>query len=260
MADLLGLSARFIATAGDEEDWCMAHPARRTMSNLPATVAVLVALAACAQPLPKLQTGPDAVVSPEGLHKIDNSAFDLAFARPDVDFSQYDGFILEPLQIAPDAAQASYESGSRSHMPGEHWEIGNTGLERLKDELHDAIVEALEKDRGHPVVTEPAPGVMRIGAAIIAINMPAPAKSTRYGAAGRSSSATASSGAMTIVMELRDSLTGELLARVLDQGHAGDRGGGNTSVNNWRYIRIICESWAKMLRDRVDLVHEHGLN
>jgi hypothetical protein len=61
-------------------------------------------------------------------------------------------------------------------------------------------------------------------------------------------------------MELRDSLSDELLATVLDHGHAGDRGSGTSSFNNWRFIRIICDTWAKTLRSRVDLVHEVGLN
>lgn len=259
MADLPGLSARFSDTAGDGEDSYMVYPMRRTTWNLVATVAALVALAACAQPLPRLQTGPDAVVSPEGLHKIDNSAFELAFARPGVDFSQYDKFILEPLQIASNAAQVNTETGSRSRR--ERWEFDARGVERLKGELRDAIVEALEADRGYPVVTEPAPGVLRIVAAIVTIDMPPPPKRKGVrGEGGSSSSVTHTAGMMTLAMDLRDSLSHELLATVLDRGHAGDAVRGTTSFNNWRFIRIICESWAKTLRSRVDLVHEHGLN
>ncbi len=164
------------AIAGDQEDEYMADTPRRTSLNLLATVAVLVVLGACAQTLPSLQTGPDAVVSPEGLHKIDNSAFELAFARPGVDFSQYDKFILEPLQIASNAAQVNSETGSRSRR--ERWEFDARGVERLKGEFRDAIVEALEADRGYPIVTEPAPGVLRIVAAIVTIDMPPPPQRT----------------------------------------------------------------------------------
>ena len=239
----------------------MVYPMRRMTWNLVATVTALVALSACAQPLPRLQTGPDAIVSPAGLHKIDNSAFDLAFARPGVDFSQYDKFILEPLQIDSLAAQASTETGSRSRLPGEQWEFNARGVERLKGEFRDAIVEALEADRGYPVVTEPAPGVLRIVAAIVTIDMPPPPKRKGVrGEGGSSSSVTHTAGMMTLAMDLRDSLSHELLATVLDRGHAGDAVRGTTSFNNWRFIRIICDTWAKTLRSRVDLVHEHGLN
>jgi hypothetical protein len=133
-------------------------------------------------------------------------------------------------------------------------------VERLKGEFRDAIVEALEADPGYPVVTEPAPGVLRVGAAIITIKMPTPPKATRYGVAGRSSTVTAATGMMTLVMELRDSLSDELLATVLDHGNAGDRASETSSINNWRFIRIICDTWAKTLRSRVDLIHEVGLN
>ncbi len=71
---------------------------------------------------------------------------------------------------------------------------------------------------------------------------------------------TAAAGMMTLVMELQDSLSHEPLATVLDRGHADDAVGGTTSFNNWHFIRTICDTWAKTLRSRVDLVHEVGLN
>ncbi len=44
---------------------------------------------ACTTTPPSNQTGPDAEVSFDGLHKVDNSQADLAWARPDFDISGY---------------------------------------------------------------------------------------------------------------------------------------------------------------------------
>ena len=53
----------------------------------------MLALAGCAAKESSIQTGPDAEVTFDGLHKVDNSAFKNAWADPDIDFSRYSKFI-----------------------------------------------------------------------------------------------------------------------------------------------------------------------
>ncbi len=48
-----------------------------------------VVLVACTTAPPTIQTGPDAELSFDGLHKVDNSQADVAWARPDFDISGY---------------------------------------------------------------------------------------------------------------------------------------------------------------------------
>ena len=43
----------------------------------------------CTTASPTIQTGPDAAVSFDGLHEIDNSRADIAWAVPDIDLSGY---------------------------------------------------------------------------------------------------------------------------------------------------------------------------
>ena len=47
------------------------------------------ALVGCETAPPTIQTGPDAELTFDGLHKVDNSQADLAWARPDFDISGY---------------------------------------------------------------------------------------------------------------------------------------------------------------------------
>src|SRR5207342_2814574 len=75
--------------------------------------------------------------------------------------------------------------------------------------------EVLEKG-GYPVVTEGGPDVLRVTAQLADVYINAPDTM----AAGRSYSFVMSEGHMTLVAELRDSETGQIMARVFDKREA----------------------------------------
>ena len=64
---------------------------KKTSSVLRLTMPLIfaVVLVACTTAPPTIQTGPDAELSFDGLHKVDNSQADVAWARPDFDISGY---------------------------------------------------------------------------------------------------------------------------------------------------------------------------
>ena len=56
-------------------------------------ISILIAAATivgCSTTPPAIQEGPNAEVSFDGLHAIDNSVFQNAWADPDIDFSRYE--------------------------------------------------------------------------------------------------------------------------------------------------------------------------
>ena len=57
--------------------------------SLMTTIIFSVALTGCETAPPTIQTGPDAELSFDGLHMVDNSKADVAWARPDIDLSGY---------------------------------------------------------------------------------------------------------------------------------------------------------------------------
>jgi len=48
-----------------------------------------MAITGCSSAPPTIQQGPDAEVSFDGLHVVDNAAFAAAWADPDIEFSRY---------------------------------------------------------------------------------------------------------------------------------------------------------------------------
>jgi len=86
---------------------------------------------------------------------------------------------------------------------------------------------------GYQVVTEPGPDTLLVIPAIVDLYITAPDTNV----AARSRTYTANSGRMTLVLELRDSVTGETLARVVDS-QSGRNIGIMTITNRRRIPRM----------------------
>jgi hypothetical protein len=72
--------------------------------------------------------------------------------------------------------------------------------------------------------------------------------------AGRSRTYVANAGQMMLVMELRDAVTGTLLARAADRKAASDSGSlrWSSSVFNRAEAESILEGWGKRLKQALD--------
>jgi hypothetical protein len=74
--------------------------------------------------------------------------------------------------------------------------------------------------------------------------------------AGRADTFTTSAGAMTLLVELHDSVSGALLARAIDREAANGPGRirWTTRSSNMSDARKILKGWASLLRQRLDSV------
>ncbi len=130
-------------------------------------------------------------------------------------------------------------------------------MERIKSTLSDdfrqVFTEALESG-GHPVITDADDHVLLIRPAIIDLDVAAP--DTNSG--GRSDSFTTSPGAMTLVIELYDSVSNEILARAIDRRRTYNVGNvlrWTTRGTNRNAARRILRIWANLLVSRLDEIH-----
>jgi len=100
------------------------------------------------------------------------------------------------------------------------------------------------------VVDQDDDDVLRVSAAIANLYITAPEKMS----AGRSRTYTTNAGHMTLVAELRDSVTGKLMARAVDSVQARDTGTFmiTTSVSNLASARTALSKWARVLREGMD--------
>jgi hypothetical protein len=187
----------------------------------------------------------DPEVTHDGLERAPNSRVKRAWVKPDVDFSQYTEVSLLDCFV-------SFRRNWRMNHPG----VRTRDMERIKstlsDEFRQVFTEALENDR-YPVVTQADDHVLLIRPAIIDLDVAAP----QTNSGGRSDSFTASPGAMTLVIELYDSVSNEILARAIDRRRARNVGNirWTTSGTNRDAARKILRSWANLLVSRLNEVH-----
>jgi Protein of unknown function (DUF3313) len=218
----------------------------RIVSLLGSTLVLTSAFAASKADLEK-------AMSYDGLEKFNVKGIDLAYARPGATLAAYNRVKLEPVEVAFHKDWDPKRTGSRLKITADERENIRTGVAKI---VHDEFVKELHAKSNYKVVDESGPNVLRVKAKIVNLYVNAP----DTGTTGRSRTYTLSAGEMTILAELYDSETGQVLARIVDRREAR-----NTpmltlsnSVVNAREAQDIASSWARILRNGLDKSHGIG--
>ena len=213
--------------------------------------AAILAGCATASGPPTLQTGPDAEVTVDGLYRVDNSLVAMAYMKPDMDLRGYTAIMLDPVAVAYQRDPGGRTSGA----PGAgaaNFALNANQMDNLKSWFQEAVVEALSGDGGYRIVDTPGPDVLRITAELIDLIVRIPTQ----GAGSRGRMAVRSYGEVTLVLEARDSQSGEILARAADRRDPT----GNPTDELVQVVpgivrantRTLFEFWAGILRERLD--------
>jgi hypothetical protein len=190
----------------------------------------------------------------DGLVRQSGTRFDAVFVRPDAEIPSYRNIVLAPagVQFARNWDPAR---GGRSQSR----RLDSGDIQAIKDGLATLLGEIFTEELtagGYQIVTEPGPDTLVLIPAIVDLYITAPDTMS----AGRSRTYTANSGRMTLVLELRDGVTGETLARVVDS-RAGRNAGLMTVTNrvtNTAEARRAIRVWAQALRGALDSVYKGG--
>jgi hypothetical protein len=176
----------------------------------------------------------------DGLVQVPAKSVDYLYLRPGADFRQYTSLILDPTQVAFRKNWQKDINRDRRGSP----QISDSDVRQAIDEAQGKLGSAFGKrfgETGFPIVTAPAANALRVfvGIANVDVTSPDLNSSTR----GRVYSEQA--GYATLVVEVRDSLTGELLGRAVDHGVAGDHlVTWRNSTTNWADFDHLFDQWA----------------
>ena len=120
--------------------------------------------------------------------------------------------------------------------------------------MREEITTAL-KAGGYEIVDTAGENVLEFAAAIIDLYINKP----QVQSAARTETYAVSAGEMTIVVELRDSLSGEVLSRAYDRGAAREtqRPHFITSSENEIEARKIIQGWATILVTQLGAARKH---
>ncbi|WP_165190005.1 DUF3313 family protein [Caulobacter soli] len=204
------------------------------------TTLALGGLAFAAAARPALAAKPPAEW--DGLVKIKAKNFELAYLRPGADFRAYTKVMLDPTEIA-------FEKNWRRDYNNDQMTITNQvsdkDVERMAEEGRKGAGQILQKayvDGGYPVVTDPAPDVLRVRTALVDITVSAPDVQSAMNVR----TYTRDAGGATLVVEARDSVTGALLGRAVDSRTIDDfTMEWRTRVSNRADFAMQMKSWAK---------------
>jgi hypothetical protein len=195
---------------------------------------------------------PPPEVDKDGLHLYKQTKERIAYVRPGATFTQYKRVaILEPyVEFSKDWVK-NWNRDQRDPSR----QIRDSDLDRAKTALQSdfrrIFTEELQKDGRYQVTDSGGPDVLVLRPALINIQVSAPDLMT----AGRSYTFVESAGAMTIYLELWDSGSNTLLARVID-GSVDPTSYRQqaSSVTNRAAADRMMRDWADELRSRLDLV------
>jgi Protein of unknown function (DUF3313) len=190
-------------------------------------------------------------VTKDGLHLYKQTKERLAYVRPGATFTQYKRVAI--LDCYVEFSKEWVKNYNRDQRDPSR-QIRDSDLDRAKKALQGdfkkIFTEELQEGGRYQVTDSSGPDVLVLRPALINIQVSAPDLMS----AGRSATFVQSAGAMTIYLELWDSASNTILARVIDGKVDPDLyGQRSSSVTNRAAADRMMRSWADELRSRLDL-------
>jgi len=223
---------------------------RRAVSFLAVTALSASLALMCPAGLVAKEAPPE--VTKDGLHLYKQTKQRIAYVRPGATFTQYKRLALVDCYV--EFSKEWVEDYNRDQRDPSR-RIRDSDLERarkaLQSDFKKIFTEELQQGGRYQVTDSGGPDVLILRPALINIQVSAPDLMTP----GRSATYVESAGAMTIYLELWDSASNTILARVID-GKADPAlyGQRSSSVTNRAAADRMMRSWADELRSRLDLV------
>jgi predicted small secreted protein len=186
----------------------------------------------------------------DGLVRQPATRLDAVFLKPGAQIGAFESVLLDPVSIS---FASNWDPTRGTRGVGQ---LNAADIAGIKEDLAALFQETFRAELGRggfKLVDEPGPRTLRATAAIIDLFVTAPDTMSP----GRTRVYTTNTGRMTLVIELRDSVTGEILARAVDQ--QSGRGSGmwmvTNSVMNTADARRAIGVWASSLRRALEDVY-----
>jgi len=215
--------------------------ALRQVLRLSVFTLVLSAVACSSQPPAAIAS----TVNYEGLAEVSKPYFDVAQVRPETVFSHYDGLIVNTPELAfrtPDRSQQQFP-------------LDEGQKQRFQEVLANAFSLELPKLQNLDIRDEPGAKVLELTVRVENITATVPT-----GQGMPIGFALTAVGEATLILELRDSQSEQILARGVEtravQGAALGQGGG--FVTRWEDVEKLCARWASTARSRLDVLVDQG--
>lgn len=183
------------------------------------------------------------LVPSQGLQRTDLAGMGRAFVRPGASLASYDRVLLDPVDVSFRRDWVPYGAGSGSVLPMDAHSPAVVRGDVVRS-VRDAVARALPQ-HGLASASEAGPGVLRLKLRVVDVYLsnpwgPGPARSRVL---------ATSSGEMTLVAELSDAATGEVLARAGDWQDMRNTGRllPSNDIRTGSDIDGVAQAWAASL-------------
>lgn len=201
----------------------------------------LAALAVAAAPL----AAQDSAAEWDGLVRVHAKKLDRVYLRPQADFRGYTKVMIDPTEVS---FRKNWQRDQNQNV-GLMREVTDEDARRILDGARESFQRLFAEaytEAGYQVVATPGPDVLRLSTAITDLDVVAPDTMNP----GRSRTYSREAGEATLAVEARDSLTGELLGRAVDERETSDMGPYiRNSVTNAAAFEQVFRRWARASAD-----------
>ena len=223
---------------------------RRQSMRAAAQAALMLLFVACAtSPAPSGSTPFEAEqLSFDGLQRVNSPRFAGVWIREGADFSVYRKLMLLPAEIAYKKAPVQSRESDAGFL------LDEDQKQKLAEMARTVFLSELVGRGGWQIVGAPGPDVLLVQGGLIDLVVRVPQSES---ASTRAEPSVASYGAMTLVMQLYDSETRRVLARVVDRREVLPAKGSELSeASRPAELRTFFQEWAKRLREGLDAIRE----
>jgi hypothetical protein len=200
-----------------------------------AALALTTAVPAAAEKLPATW---------DGLVEVKGKRLAAVYLLPDADFRAYSKVMFDPSEVAFEKDwRQNYNSQTISLANQVSDQYVQNAIKEAQAGLDKIFPEAFVK-QGYQLVTASGPGVARIAVGVVNLSVTAPDVETGFG-----TNFAVDAGEATLIVEVRDSVTNQLLGRGLDRRAAGaDEGDGfpRNAVTNRDDFKQLFQTWASI--------------
>jgi hypothetical protein len=193
----------------------------------------------------------------DGLVLVPDSKADAVYRRPGISLAGYSKVTLLDPKVSFRANWQSDTNHNRMMNQIDDDQVRQmiaTGEKLLTEEFSAALTKG-----GYTVVNVTGPDVLAVRASVVELDVYAPESSTT---SAWTKTYTNGSGAATLVIELYDSVTGQLLVRAYDRKADGNDGSSwafpHSQGTNLRDARFVLNTWAEMLVKGLNRAKEAG--
>lgn len=190
-------------------------------------------------------------VSADGLHLQTSTGSRVVYVKPGASLAQYKRVAILECEVA---LEKNWQKNYNDTVRGLEGRVKDSDVERIKRDLAAECMKVFSEELqqgGYQVVDVAAPDVLVLRPGLINVSINAPDLMT----AGVSATVVRSAGQMTLFLELFDSTSKTLLARVLDaqEDRESLAQAGNAVANKQAADRIL-KRWAGALVAHLDAV------